>query len=171
MYNLANTRWTRTNRERVNWVWCVNSKDIGKYTAEQYWPGINNVDWLGLEGFNYGQSVKGESWVEASNIFGNMLGRVLEIGTGLSVAIAEYATSSVRVSGTYDIAAKNTWLINAVSYFSKQSSIGLINYYNQDTNITDWAVFGGSKGDSIYQSNGKRYNAYSGYLRAIQNLN
>lgn len=44
---------------RLQWVWCVNNADVGSYTAENYWVGDEYVDWLGIDGYNFGAS---QSW-------------------------------------------------------------------------------------------------------------
>ncbi len=39
---------------RLQWIWCVNNEDFGNYTAENYWVGDNYVDWIGIDGYNFG---------------------------------------------------------------------------------------------------------------------
>ncbi len=39
---------------RLQWVWSVNNADVGNYTVENYWVGDDYVDWLGIDGYNFG---------------------------------------------------------------------------------------------------------------------
>jgi hypothetical protein len=36
----------------VQWMWCVNSMDLGGFRAEDYWPGDAFVDAVGIDGYN-----------------------------------------------------------------------------------------------------------------------
>ena len=41
---------------RLQWIWSVNSPDVGQYTTEEYSVGENYTHWLGIDGYNWGSS-------------------------------------------------------------------------------------------------------------------
>jgi beta-mannanase len=48
----------------LQWVWCVNNYDVpfDGYKAEEYYPGDEYVDWVGIDGYNTGESVPNANW-------------------------------------------------------------------------------------------------------------
>jgi len=169
-YDLVNSRWTGNNRQNVYWLWCPNNADDGGVPAESYYPGDDYVDWLGVDGYNWGATQSwGSQWTSPSDVFDNMMGRLRNLNGGAPIAVAEWGTTSVyNTSGGYDISAKEDWLSEAFQYFGEQQ-VGLISYFNIDKE-TDWAVFGGQNGDENFEYNGESYNGYYNYQQGVQNL-
>jgi mannan endo-1,4-beta-mannosidase len=58
---------------RLQWVWCVNNEDFGNYTAENYWVGDNYVDWIGIDGYNFGKSQKWSTWTWSIHVYPHMM--------------------------------------------------------------------------------------------------
>jgi len=61
---------------RLQWIWSVNCQDSGNYKAEEYWVGENYVDWLGLDGYNWGASSTWSHWKWPNEVFDDMIGRL-----------------------------------------------------------------------------------------------
>jgi beta-mannanase len=61
---------------RPQWIWSVNYQDSGNYKAEEYWVGDNYVDWLGLDGYNWGASSTWSHWKWPNEVFDDMIGRL-----------------------------------------------------------------------------------------------
>jgi len=95
----------------VQWVWCVMNLDSDNtsgqvfFPAEQYYPGKDYVDWVSIDGYNWGFSQTwSNTWDLPEKVFdGNynanrMLTRMKLLGK--PICIAEYGTSSItsRVS-------------------------------------------------------------------------
>ncbi|CAF4750830.1 unnamed protein product [Rotaria sp. Silwood1] len=110
---------------RLQWIWCVGNVDVGSYTAENYWVGENYVDWMGIDGYNFGTS---QSW-----------------------------SSCVRTGNISNITAKHDWLQQFCTYMNNKQ-IKIASYFNTDKE-TDWAIFGGIRGDSMWTNNSV-YTAY-----------
>jgi mannan endo-1,4-beta-mannosidase len=55
----------RAGADNVIWVWCPNV-NTGRLPFMQYYPGDSWVDWVGLDGFNWGGSI---GWRPFSEIF------------------------------------------------------------------------------------------------------
>jgi len=61
----------REGADNVRWVWCpyaVRSRHSGE-RAEVYFPGVQNVDWLALDGYNWGNTRCWARWESFREIF------------------------------------------------------------------------------------------------------
>jgi len=152
-------------RRHLQWIWCVNATDVGNYKAESFYPGNNYVDWVGIDGYNWGKTQAWSEWQDPAQVFGDMLRRLRRV-TSKPVAIGEVATTTSTTTGN-KIADKSQWITNIFQYAQSQN-IKAIAWFNQDKE-TDWAVFGGDRGDSTFVDNGKTYKTYSAYKTAIRN--
>lgn len=157
----------------IQWMWSPNADEIGGIRAERYYPGDQFVDWVGLDGFNFGGSQRyssGQSdWRFPEALFGSMLGRIREL-TSKPVALTEFASSSVPDSGEgHEPQQKAQWIEDAFSYVS-ENDIKMTCWFNVDKtgqDETDWAVFGGARGTSQVTVDGEQYPAYESYKEAI----
>lgn len=86
----------------VKWVWCPNVNN-GKLPFMQFYPGDGWVDWVGLDGFNWGGSI---GWRSFSEIFAGSY-EVLAARTSKPILIAETG------SGTTD-GDKAAWVRSAL---------------------------------------------------------
>ena len=145
---------------RLQWVWSVNNTDQGFYPAEQYYPGDAFVDWLAMDGYNWGQSWTGLGWQNPTAVFGDMLARLRLLASNKPVAITEVG-SSTDSAGIDPYADKSQWITNMFQFVQDQG-IGMISWFNRDKEM-DWAVFGGNAGDETYLA----YKAYAAYRQAV----
>jgi len=144
---------------RLQWVWSVNNTDQGFYPAEQYYPGDFYVDWLAIDGYNWGASWVGLGWQSPSAVFGDMLSRLRLLSSNKPLAITEVASSSDS-AGIDPYADKSQWVSDMFQYIQDQG-IGMIVWFNHDKEA-DWAIFGGAAGDETYLA----YTAYAAYRTA-----
>ena len=142
---------------RLQWVWCVNTADVGGFTAESYYPGDAYVDWVAIDGYNWGTSQTWSTWQTATQTYGNMIGRLRAI-TSRPLAITELGSTTLGGN-------KATWIGDTYSYFSSQN-VKMVVWFNEDKE-TDWAVFGGTGGDVSYKYGRTTYKAYSAYKTAV----
>ncbi|EMA39639.1 serine protease halolysin R4 [Halococcus morrhuae DSM 1307] len=147
----------------LQWMWCVNAEDVTSYRAEQMYPGNRYVDWLGLDGYNWGRSKSWSSWDSPNSIYGGMLDRLSNL-SNKPICVAEFASSS-RVSVGHDPRRKGQWIRDALEYFENHG-VDMWCWFNEDKE-TDWAVFNGVRGTERVKHNGRRVNAYSAYGEAI----
>ncbi len=145
---------------RLQWVWSVNNTDQGFYPAEQYYPGDAYVDWLAIDGYNWGVSWNGLGWQTPSAIFGDMLARLRLLAANKPIAITEVASSSDS-GGIDPYADKARWIGDLFRYVQDQN-IAMIAWFNRDKEM-DWAAFGGQAGDESYLA----YQAYGAYRLAV----
>lgn len=146
---------------RLQWVWSVNYADFGNYTAEEYWVGDDYVDWLGVDGYNFGAS-RGGSWIWPNEIFDHMIIRLKNISSTKPIGINECGSTTIRTGNISDIQMKSEWLNRWCNYVAN-STLKMASYFNIDYE-TDWAIFGGMHGDIIWNN----YTAYSAYKTCLQ---
>jgi mannan endo-1,4-beta-mannosidase len=154
------------NSSHVQWVWCVNNSDVGPWKAEQYYPGNAYVDWVGIDGYNWGWLMK-RAWKMPSDVFGNMLGRMRNL-TAKPVGFMETATSAYTSNG-FSNGAKNNWIYSLYTYAAAKN-IKMLVYYNQVGHqkvpccyTIDFPLFGGSYGNSTYYTSTTSYKVYTEY--------
>ncbi|GET41392.1 glycoside hydrolase family 26 protein [Microseira wollei] len=149
---------------RLQWVWSVNHSDVGGFSAEQFYPGDAYVDWIAVDGYNWGTSQNWSSWNTPQQIYGGMIDR-LRILTDNPLAITEFASTTAGGGVT----GKSQWITDAFNYFAGQN-VKMAVWFNQDKE-TDWAMFGGANGDSTYKSFSTTYKTYKSYKNAIASGN
>ncbi|CAF1114026.1 unnamed protein product [Rotaria sp. Silwood1] len=147
---------------RLQWIWCVNNADVGSYTAENYWVGENYVDWMGIDGYNFGTSQSWSSWSNPTQVFDNMITRLQNLSSTKPICINEYASTSIRTGNISNITAKYDWLQQFCTYINNKQ-IKIASYFNTDKE-TDWAIFGGIRGDSLWTN----YSVYTAYRDCFQ---
>lgn len=157
VYSILNQNFTK---DQVQWIWSVNNVDVGAFTAEEYYPGDSYVDWLGIDGYNFGLSGGAMIWQTPQVVFDNMLARLRAISPTKPVAVNEIGSTTNNL-GTV---AKNNWISDAYDHLDSQN-VKLISWFNKDKN-TDWAVYGGSNGTEVSGTS----NAFGNYkLKVSQN--
>jgi len=147
----------------LQWVWCVNADDVGGFTAEQFYPGDDHVDWVAIDGYNWGASQTWSTWESPAQIYDAMLARV-RTKTAKPVALTEFASTSASGSGT-SVPAKSAWISDLFAY-AVSSQIKMLCWFNEDKE-TDWAMFGGANGDSTFKVGRTSYKTYAAYRAAV----
>ena len=149
--------------DAIEWMWCVNAEDVGSHSAEQLYPGDTYVDWLGLDGYNWGQSQSWSGWESPDSVYGGMLDRLRGLADK-PVCVAEFASSSMTKSG-HDPQRKDEWIRNALTYFDDRG-VDMWCWFNEDKE-TDWAVFDGARGTDTVTHDGEQVDAYRAYRKTI----
>jgi len=157
----------------LKWVWSPINFDVGDFKMEQYYPGDNYVDWVGTTGFNWGTSESWSGWWGVTELYAVTIPRLRAIvNNNKPVAITEYST----VTAGQGIAGKSAWVTDLFA-FIQTYDIRLVAYFNLDKNegasggLKDWAIFGGSTGDSTYFDSvtNINYNCLAAYKAGVQN--
>lgn len=116
---------------------------------------------MSIDGYHWGASETWSSWTSPAAVFGDMTARMRAV-TGKPVGITE--TASTTSGGT--VAAKNQWVGDLFAW-SLQAGVRMVAWFNEDKD-TDWAVFGGSRGDVTFRYGRTTYRAYSTYAAAVR---
>ena len=77
---------------KVVWVWTVNSVDVpqqNKNNMLMYYPGDHYADWIGIDGYNYGNSQSWSVWNSFDDIFSQSYRRITAAHPSKPVMLAE----------------------------------------------------------------------------------
>jgi len=144
------------------WLWCVNHVDVGGASLEDCYPGDAFVDWLGVDGFNWGNSRGWSAWRSPAAVFDDALDRLAHLADK-PIAVPEFASTSLTTNG-HDPARKAAWIRAAYAYLDG-ASVALACWFNEDKE-TDWATFGGERGTERVADD-PSYEAYATYRAAL----
>lgn len=147
--------------ERVQWMWNPNATEHGDHETESYYPGDEYVDWIGLDGYNFGDSQQHSSWQSPNEVFEPMLERLTALADK-PLSLPEFGSSSYR-DGEYRPAEKARWIDDAFDLI-EQYDVRMVCWFNIDKE-TDWAVFGGGRGTDTYSADDRSetYDVYETY--------
>jgi beta-mannanase len=145
----------------LQWIWSVNYQDSGNYKAEEYWVGDNYVDWLGVDGYNWGASSTWSHWKWPNEVFDDMIGRLRNLSSTKPLSINEYGSTSIVTTNVSNIQMKTEWLNQFCDYIDTKQ-VKIVSYFNLDLE-TDWAIFGGIHGDVVWNN----FNTYTAYKNCL----
>jgi hypothetical protein len=151
----------------IQWIWSPNVDEVGSVRAEAYYPGDGYVDWIGLDGFNFGGTQSYSSWRTPEELFFDMLSRMRGF-TDKPIGLTEFASSSFR-DGAYRPTAKAIW-IKKLFRFVADNNIKMTCWFNVEKSgpdEADWAVFGGDRGTETHAIDGETYNTYESYRASV----
>lgn len=78
------------------WIWCPNNSTSSSngQSLSDYYPGDNYVDWLGIDGYNWGTTESWSSWTLFEGVFGTMYQSLVSTFPGKPIIIGEYGCTS-----------------------------------------------------------------------------
>ena len=137
----------------VTWVWCPNngsSPDSPWNTYDAYYPGDEYVDWVGMDGYNFGTTQSWSAWVEFFSIYNNFY-HSLEI-YNKPMMIGEFAS----VEDNQNVNRKADWIKYAYLYtkavFKKIKAITWFHVKKYESGIlTDWRINSSTNSLNSYQ--------------------
>jgi mannan endo-1,4-beta-mannosidase len=115
----------------VEWVWSPNADCAGKCPFSGYFPGNSWVDWVALDGYNYG-SVDHAPWYSFNQVFKSSYAKLAALSSK-PVMIAE--TASTGTGGN-----KAQWIKQAFTTLPRRyPRIRAVVWFDRDQE-TDWRV-------------------------------
>ena len=125
-------RFDRAGAGNVRWVWCPDAGP-GETPLAALYPGDEYVDWVALDGYNWGEVRPETGWRSFEEIFGpayDELGRL----TGRPLMVAE--TASSERGGD-----KAAWITNAFAALPERfPRVRALSWFNEATAGADWPV-------------------------------
>ncbi len=172
LWNVFNAKgFAKTN---LQWVWCVNNEDYKAAPAERFYPGAAFVDWLGIDGYNWGAD---STWADAEGVWrpaarvfdgkrpgAEMLGRIRRLARDGSkpIGIQEVGTTSSHSRGrTPNVAEKERW-VSEFFQWARDNDLRMVCWFNNDKEC-DWEVFGGRTGSGRFEG----HHVYNAFREAI----
>ncbi len=132
IYRYIRDIFDRIHTTNVKWVFCVNWEDVPKEKNHfmLYYPGDEYVDYVGIDGYNWGDTESWSRWMNFKDIFER---RYKEITTYLKrpVMITEFSSAS---SG----GNKSIWIKEAMNDIKRMKNIEAFILFNVDKE-TDWS--------------------------------
>lgn len=147
--------FTKLGVTNVTWVWSPNVEYAGSKSLNQLYPGDSYVDWIGLDGYNWGP-LYGHQWQTFAEVFEPTYRAVLELAPDKPLMIAEMA--STEEGGDKAAWISDAYLTQLPTNFPK---IRAVVWFNENKE-TDWRIesspaaqsaFANALASSLYASN------------------
>lgn len=138
IYRYVKDRFDATGAKNVKWVFAVNWEDVpkGGNSFMSYYPGDGYVDFIGIDGYNWGNVKSWSRWRSFKEIFEDRL-NVAGKAFDKPLIISEFSSTS---SG----GNKAQWIKEALSYIRARKDIHAFVLFNVDKE-TDWGFPGNSQ--------------------------
>lgn len=132
----------------VIWVWSPADRsvpNVGWNNARNYYPGDEFVDWLGIDGYNWGNTQNWSQWVDFDHIFKRRYEEFIQKYPNKPIMIAEFA--SAEGGGN-----KGEWITNTFeSMKEKYPQVRSIVWFNINKEC-DWRIDSSSKALESFKS-------------------
>lgn len=80
--------------DAVDWVWCANNVDVDSHDdITRYYPGDDMVDWLSLDGYNWGSNYSFSSWKSFDETFSQQYVKMITNFPGKPVMLGEVSSA------------------------------------------------------------------------------
>jgi beta-mannanase len=76
----------------VTWVWCPNIAGPGTTPLASLYPGDQYVDWVGMDGYNWGTD-RGNTWQSFAQVFGDTYDQLRRLAPAKPIMLGEWASS------------------------------------------------------------------------------
>lgn len=76
----------------VTWVWCPNIEGYSTRPMEKFYPGSDSVDWVCMDGYNFGTSQSWSSWQSFGDLFSATYSKLGSIAPQKPIMIGEFAS-------------------------------------------------------------------------------
>ncbi|MGC1166120.1 MAG: glycosyl hydrolase [Solirubrobacterales bacterium] len=116
----------------VKWVWAPNVQEGSKYAIAPSFPGDEWIDYVGLDGYNWGNA-NGETWQTLESVFASSYATVTQLSTK-PVMITE--TSSSESGGDKAAWIKSSFLTALPKLFPRISAVIWFDKTQED----DWRI-------------------------------
>lgn len=148
--------------DNVSWVWSpevtgANDYDDPTYDFRNYYPGDDVVDWLGMDGLNFGSSQNASTeWMGFNDIFGKPYNILVSSYPEKPIMVCHMA--SAELGGD-----KAQWVKDAFDTVKKMPNIKIVSLFNIEKE-TNWCIdssdlslgaYRESVSDDYYLENGK----------------
>jgi hypothetical protein len=143
--------------EYVEWCWCPNIQGPvvpGATDLHNWYPGDKYVDWLGLDGYNWGASTQGMGWYSPAQMFGpyshsngrfsdNLNNLMACDSTGSKSIIIAETGCHTQASKTALTGEKEQWFRDFRTYFKnapEAARVKGIAYFHNDADGALWEI-------------------------------
>ena len=143
--------FTSVGATNVTWVWCVNIEGSGETSLSELYPGASYVDWVGIDGYNWGGTQAPDTWSSFSSLMSQTYADVGALAPGKPIMIVETASSEtggskatwieqmfqdlptqfpkIRAFSWYDVSGPNQWPIESSTTAQQAFASGIASSY------------------------------------------
>jgi beta-mannanase len=119
--------------ENVRWVWSPNVEYDGSVPFDKVYPGDSHIDWLGIDGYNWGTTQSWSNWTALAEVFGPSYAKLASMANK-PMMVAE--TASTELGGGKAAWIRQGFLNDVPSRFPR---IRAVVWFNENKE-TDWRV-------------------------------
>jgi beta-mannanase len=94
----------------VKWVWNVNTDAGTGVSPSSVYPGSAYVDWMGIDGYNWGTSQAWSTWLSPSQVFGQMVTQLHNLASTKPILLGEMASTETGGNKAQWISDFFTWM-------------------------------------------------------------
>lgn len=151
--------------EAVTWLWSANVESADGVSLVDYYPGDDVVDWVGVDGYNWGSSQPWSDWQSPESVFEDAFEQVRTV-SDRPLVVPEVGCSSSTTGGPVP-GRKSAWIADAFELFTEWD-VAAVGWFDANKE-TDWAVC--TRGTeatapATRRLNGARYSVYPSFRRA-----
>ena len=126
-------RFREAGATNVKWVWCVDATRSRVHPFFALYPGDDAVDWIAMDGYNWGTSMPNTAWRPLVEIFSEAYDQISDLGMR-PVMIAELA--SAEQGGD-----KASWIREGFATLpSRFPRIEVVCWFSEQQAVADWRV-------------------------------
>ena len=123
--------FTQAGVTNVTWVWTPNVLMDGRPSLASLYPGDSYVDWVGLDGYNWGASASWSSWQSPTSVMGTTLANLRQVSSR-PIILGETATTEVGGN-------KAQWIQQFFSMLSANPDVKAFLWFNL-LKENDWRI-------------------------------
>lgn len=126
-------RFLAAGATNVRWVWCVDATKLDEPSVAAAYPGDAAVDWLAMDGYNWGLTLPNSAWRSLDEVFGGAYDEVGGLGHR-PMMISEIACAEQGGS-------KADWIREGFAGLPKRfPRIQAVCWFNERGTVADWRV-------------------------------
>jgi beta-mannanase len=119
--------------DNIRWVWCPNVAYQGSTPFSSVWPGAGYVDWMCLDGYNWGTTQRNTSWQPMRSTFGPSVTSLASL-SAKPIMVGETASSDKGGN-------KAAWILNGFNALpDAMPQIRAVLWFNKAQDGADWPV-------------------------------
>jgi hypothetical protein len=131
-WNHVRSRFSQAGARNVSFMWCPDSPYEGSGEVAPAYPGVDAVDVLCLDGYNWGDG-EGHTWKNPEDVFGHGLDQLRALDGQHPIIIGETAS----VEGPRSGQDKAEWIRRLFDFLARQSQVSAVVWFQMDKE-RDW---------------------------------